>query len=62
MPSWLQAFTKHQPITVVIDTVRALMLGRDPGQAGVEALLWSIGLTVLFFPIALFMYKKRTTD
>jgi ABC-type polysaccharide/polyol phosphate export permease len=46
----------------VIDTVRALMLGRDPGQAGVEALLWSIGLTVLFFPIALFMYKKRTTD
>lgn len=62
MPSWLQKFTEHQPITVVIDTVRALMLGRDPGQVGVEALAWSIGLTVLFFPIALFMYRKRTTD
>ncbi len=62
MPSWLQAFAEHQPITVVIDTVRALMLGQDPGQVGVEALAWSIGLTVIFFPIALFMYKKRTTD
>ncbi|MDQ2683812.1 MAG: ABC transporter permease, partial [Chloroflexota bacterium] len=38
MPGWLQKFTEHQPITVVIDTVRALMLGRDPGSAGVEAL------------------------
>jgi ABC transporter DrrB family efflux protein len=62
MPSWLQGFAEHQPISVTIDTVRALLLGNSPGQAGVEALLWSIGLTVLFMPVALFMYRKRTTD
>lgn len=62
MPSWLQGFAEHQPISVTIDTIRALLLGNSPGQPGVEALLWSIGLTVVFMPIALFMYRKRTTD
>ena len=27
MPGWLQAFAKHQPVTIVIDTMRSMALG-----------------------------------
>ena len=62
MPSWLEAFTENQPITLVINTVRAWMLGNDAGSDAWRALIWSLGLLVIFFPVALWMYKKRTTD
>jgi ABC transporter DrrB family efflux protein len=62
MPSWLEAFTENQPITLVINTVRAWMLGNDAGSDAWRALIWSLGLLIIFFPIALWMYKKRTTD
>jgi ABC-2 type transport system permease protein/oleandomycin transport system permease protein len=62
MPGWLEAFTENQPITLVINTVRAWMLGNDAGSDAWRALVWSLGLLILFFPIALRMYKKRTTD
>jgi ABC transporter DrrB family efflux protein len=62
MPSWLEAFTENQPITLVINTVRAWMLGNDAGSDAWRALIWSLGLLIIFFPVALWMYKKRTTD
>jgi ABC transporter DrrB family efflux protein len=62
MPGWLKAFTENQPITLVINTVRALLLGRDPGSDAWQAIVWSIGILIVFFPLALFMYRKRTSD
>jgi ABC-2 type transport system permease protein/oleandomycin transport system permease protein len=62
MPGWLKAFTEHQPITLVINAVRALLLGRDPGSAAWQSIVWSIGILIVFFPLALVMYRKRTTD
>ena len=62
MPSWLATFTEHQPITLVINTVRAWMLGRPAGGDAWAALFWSVGILVVFFPLALIMYRKRTTD
>ena len=62
MPGWLEAFAENQPITLTINTVRALMLGNSPGSDGWAALIWSLGLLVLFFPIALWVYRKRTSD
>ena len=62
MPGWLKAFAENQPITLVINTVRSLMLGNSPGSDGWQSLIWSLGLLVLFFPIAMYMYRKRTAD
>ena len=44
------------------DLINQTMLGNPAGSDGWAALIWSLGLLVLFFPIALFMYRKRTTD
>jgi ABC transporter DrrB family efflux protein len=62
MPNWLEVFTEHQPITLVINTVRAWMLGQPAGSDAWSAFLWSVGILVVFFPLALIMYRKRTTD
>ena len=36
MPGWLQAFAEHQPVTVAVNAVRALVLG-GPTAADVVA-------------------------
>src|SRR5260370_29906401 len=43
MPGWLQAFANNQPVTFVIDTMRALALG-GPVEANLwERLVWLAG-------------------
>ncbi|WP_027086955.1 ABC transporter permease [Cohnella panacarvi] len=40
MPSWLQGVAEHQPITPVIETIRALLTGTPVGDNGWWALSW----------------------
>jgi len=40
MPSWLQGVAEHQPITPVIETIRALLTGTPVDDNGWWALLW----------------------
>ena len=65
MPGWLRGFANNQPIGVVITAERALMLGSRhvPGSATghvVVALAWSIGLLVVFAPLAVWRYRRST--
>jgi ABC transporter DrrB family efflux protein len=66
MPGWMQPIAEHQPITAMVNAVRALCLG-DPALAGlpestahyvVVSLLWCVGLTVAFAPIAVARYRR----
>jgi ABC-type multidrug transport system permease subunit len=60
MPGWLQAFAEDQPITVMVDAVRALclgdraqaLLGHGAGHYVAWALLWTAGLIAVFAPLA----------
>src|SRR5215471_4409556 len=47
MPSWLQTFSAHQPVTPVIDTIRGLMLGTPVGCSPWVALGWCAGIVVV---------------
>lgn len=60
MPGWLQAFAANQPLTPVIDTLRALMHGSWPGTTGVIAIAWCVGLTVVGFTAAAWAFSRRT--
>jgi len=45
MPSWLRAFADNQPITQVVDSIRALTQGVDPATGPtLRALAWSVGI------------------
>jgi ABC transporter DrrB family efflux protein len=62
MPDWLGWFADRQPMTLVIDAVRALTLTGEPGPAFVPALLWSVVPLVVFVPLGLWLYNRRTTQ
>jgi ABC-2 type transport system permease protein len=66
MPGWLQVFAKHQPLTDMVDAVRALTLGSHaavvPGQPAshyiARALVWTIGILAVAVPLAVARYRR----
>ena len=60
MPGWLQAFANNQPVTYVIDTMRALALG-GPVEANLwKSLAWLFGILIVFAPLAVRAYKRAS--
>jgi ABC transporter DrrB family efflux protein len=58
MPGWLQAFANNQPVTYVVNTMRALALG-GPIEANLwKSIVWLVGIFVVFTPLAVRAYKR----
>lgn len=60
MPPWLQTFADHQPVTVVVNAVRALILGQPVGTLGWQAVVWCAGILLVFVPLSVWAYGRRT--
>jgi ABC transporter DrrB family efflux protein len=61
MPGWLQAFANNQPVTYVIDTMRALALGHLPIEANLwKSIAWLAGILIVFVPLAVRAYKRAS--
>jgi len=58
MPGWLQAFAEVQPITVTVDSIRALVLGGPVWTHLWKSLAWIIGILAVFIPLAIGRYRK----
>jgi len=56
MPGWLQPFAKYQPITPMVDAVRALLTGSST-DVGL-ALAWSGLLLLVCTPLAVLRYRQ----
>jgi ABC transporter DrrB family efflux protein len=68
MPGWLQAFADHQPVTVVANALRGLMLGPEALPAGhtvagqtLLAIAWSAGIAAVFVPLAVGVYRRSVS-
>jgi ABC-2 type transport system permease protein/oleandomycin transport system permease protein len=60
MPGWLQAFANNQPVTYVINTMRALALG-GPIEADLwKSIAWLAGIFIVFGPLAVRAYKRAS--
>lgn len=57
----LKAFAENQPITHIIEAVRALILGTPIGNHGWLALIWCVGTIVVTVPLAAWLFKHRGT-
>jgi ABC transporter DrrB family efflux protein len=58
MPGWLQAFANNQPVTYVINTMRALALG-GPLEADLwKSIAWLAGIFIVFLPLAVRAYRR----
>jgi ABC-2 type transport system permease protein/oleandomycin transport system permease protein len=58
MPGWLQAFAAHQPLSVTITAVRALVLGGPTATPVLQALAWIGGILAVFAPLAIGRYRR----
>ncbi len=58
MPGWLQAFANNQPVTIVIDEMRAMALGGPLVEHGWQSAAWLAGIFVVFIPLAVRAYRR----
>jgi ABC-2 type transport system permease protein len=61
MPSALQAFAEVNPFTIVTDAMRSLWVGAPAGNSVWGAFAWTIGLIVVFAPLAVSRYRRVST-
>jgi len=60
LPGFLQALTKVNPVTYLVDAMRGLMLGGEVQKPLLITLAWMIGLVTVFAPLAIRAYRRRT--
>ena len=58
MPSWLRVFAEHQPVSLVVNSVRALTQGGPTARWVIPALIWCVGMLIVFVPIAVWRYRR----
>jgi len=58
MPSWLQTFAEVQPVTTMVDATRALFLGTPAGNDIWGAVLWAIGIILVFGWLSVWRYRR----
>lgn len=62
MPSWLQGFARHQPVTPIIETVRGLLMGTPIGNSAAIALAWCLGIAAVGFVWSNWLYRRKTAS
>ena len=60
MPSWLQAFSRNQPVTFAVDATRHFAIGVPDGGAVWKLLIWIVAILIVLIPLSIRLYKKRS--
>ena len=60
MPGWLASFVEVNPITLVSDAARGLMLGGEVADPLVRSMAWMAGITVVFGALSVRRYRRRS--
>jgi ABC transporter DrrB family efflux protein len=58
MPGWLQAVAAHQPLTALVNAVRALVLGGPTAGHVLASVAWSCSLLLGFALLAVSRYRR----
>lgn len=56
----LRGFAENQPMTPIVETIRSLLTNGTAGSQVIPALLWGVGILVVFFSLALSLYRRKT--
>lgn len=59
MPKYLRIFAENQPVTQVIEALRALMLGLPAGNHIWLSLVWSAATVAIALPLAAYIFRTR---
>lgn len=61
MPGWLRAFADVNPVTVTVNSLRALFDGTPMGDNLWQSLAWIAGVLLVFVPLSVTLYRRTTT-
>ena len=56
----LKFFAENQPLNSIILTIRALFMNESPGNIAYIAILWSLGIILVFYITAYYLFNKKT--
>lgn len=59
MPTVLRVFAENQPVTHVIEAMRALMVGTPMGNHAWVASLWCVGMILVAVPLAAYLFRTQ---
>ena len=59
MPGPVAAFAEHQPVTSIVDAIRALLAGQPVGDDLGIALAWCVALLLLAYAGAMTVYRRK---
>jgi ABC-2 type transport system permease protein len=59
MPPVVRAFAENQPVTSIVEALRALLSGQPAGNNIWAALAWCLGIMIIAYFFAMRVYKKR---
>jgi ABC-2 type transport system permease protein len=60
MPTWIQGFAGHQPVTPVIETLRSLLLGTPANTSAWTAIAWCAGILAVSVALSAVLFRRRT--
>ncbi len=59
MNAGLKAFAVNQPITQIVEAIRALILGKPLHNHGYLAVIWCLGILAVSIPFASYLFSRR---
>ncbi|MFE4571016.1 ABC transporter permease [Paenibacillus chitinolyticus] len=59
MPTAVRVFAENQPVTSIVEAIRALLSGQPLGSDIWIAIAWCVGIMLLAYVFAMRVYKKR---
>lgn len=60
MPGPVRAFAENQPVTAIVDAIRALLSNQPIGNEIWVALSWCVGIAIVGYFFAMRIYKRKT--
>ena len=61
MPGWLQPIAEANPVTFMVDAVRALFIGTPAGNSIWGTLVWCAVIVGVFAPLSAWRYRRAVT-
>jgi oleandomycin transport system permease protein len=59
MPGWLQPVVKANPVSILSDAVRGLLVGGPVATPLWQTLAWAAGIALVFAPMSVSRFKRR---
>lgn len=62
MNQYLRVFAENQPISQIIEAVRALMLGTPVGNHAFWSVFWCLVILIIAIPTSTILFKRKTSQ